>query len=93
MHRIALEQPSRDTLSPFPQAPVIEEAVIWTKLRFTFQNPFRPFLRRHLTLPPRFFAFDLLMIDGHDMRTQQLIDRKHELRRLLGLTESSVRSS
>ena len=32
---------------------------------------------------PCFFAFDLLMTDGKDMRTQQLIDRKHELRRLL----------
>src|SRR6478752_4063771 len=32
---------------------------------------------------PRFFAFDLLMADGKDLRTERLTDRKHELRRLL----------
>ena len=33
--------------------------------------------------PPCFFAFDLLMLEGRDFRTQQLIERKQELRRLL----------
>jgi bifunctional non-homologous end joining protein LigD len=32
---------------------------------------------------PCFFAFDLLMSDGKDLRTERLTDRKHELRRLL----------
>src|SRR6266851_9925323 len=31
---------------------------------------------------PCFFAFDLLMSDGKDLRTERLTDRKHELRRL-----------
>ncbi|PYV64810.1 MAG: hypothetical protein DMG97_33915, partial [Acidobacteria bacterium] len=33
--------------------------------------------------PPCFFAFDLLSCDGMDLRTERLIDRKQELRRLL----------
>src|SRR6266699_2708965 len=33
--------------------------------------------------PPCFFAFDLLTCDGMDLRTERLIDRKQELRRLL----------
>src|SRR6185369_16246100 len=32
---------------------------------------------------PRFFAFDLLMSDGKDLRTEKLTDRKQELRRLM----------
>ena len=32
---------------------------------------------------PCFFAFDLLMADGKDLRTEKLTDRKQELRRLL----------
>jgi bifunctional non-homologous end joining protein LigD len=32
---------------------------------------------------PCFFAFDLLMCDGKDLRSESLIDRKRELRRLL----------
>jgi bifunctional non-homologous end joining protein LigD len=32
---------------------------------------------------PCFFAFDLLMCDGKDLRTERLLDRKQELRRLL----------
>jgi bifunctional non-homologous end joining protein LigD len=32
---------------------------------------------------PCFFAFDLLFMNGQDMRTAQLAERKHELRRLL----------
>ena len=32
---------------------------------------------------PCFFAFDLLMIDGKDVRSERLTDRKQELRRLL----------
>jgi bifunctional non-homologous end joining protein LigD len=32
---------------------------------------------------PCFFAFDLLMSDGKDLRTEKLTDRKHELRRLM----------
>ncbi len=33
--------------------------------------------------PPCFFAFDLLTCDGRDLRTERLMDRKQELRRLL----------
>jgi bifunctional non-homologous end joining protein LigD len=41
---------------------------------------------------PCFFAFDLLMSDGKDLRSQPLTDRKRELRRVLaGLTASRVR--
>jgi bifunctional non-homologous end joining protein LigD len=41
---------------------------------------------RNLLFPrgaPCFFAFDLLTCDGKDWRTEPLIDRKQELRRLL----------
>jgi bifunctional non-homologous end joining protein LigD len=38
---------------------------------------------------PRFFAFDLLMADGHDLRMEKLTDRKHELRRLLSRGSAS----
>jgi len=37
----------------------------------------------HRGNPPCFFAFDLLTRDGEDWRTERLIDRKQELRRLL----------
>src|SRR5438445_4052484 len=37
----------------------------------------------HRGNPPCFFAFDLLTCDGMDLRTERLIDRKQELRRLL----------
>jgi len=33
--------------------------------------------------PPCFFAFDLLTWNGKDLRTERLLDRKQELRRLL----------
>ena len=33
--------------------------------------------------PPCFFAFDLLTWSGKDLRTERLLDRKQELRRLL----------
>ena len=35
---------------------------------------------------PCFFAFDVLMLDGKDWRTERLVDRKQELRRLLTKT-------
>lgn len=39
---------------------------------------------------PCFYAFDLLMYDGKDMRSERLTDRKHELSRLLtGLPATS----
>ena len=38
---------------------------------------------------PCFFAFDLLMADGKDLRTERLTDRKHELRRLLSKVPES----
>jgi bifunctional non-homologous end joining protein LigD len=37
----------------------------------------------HRGNPPCFFAFDLLTWDGKDLRNERLLDRKHELRRLL----------
>jgi ATP-dependent DNA ligase len=37
----------------------------------------------------RLFAFDLLMSDGKDLRTERLTDRKHELRRLLSKVPES----
>ena len=37
----------------------------------------------HRENPPCFFAFDLLTCDGNDLRTERLLDRKQELRRLL----------
>ena len=41
---------------------------------------------------PCFYAFDLLMCDGKDIRSERLTDRKHELRRLLtGLPTSRLR--
>jgi bifunctional non-homologous end joining protein LigD len=38
---------------------------------------------------PRFFAFDLLMADGQDLRMEKLTDRKQELRRLLSGVSAS----
>jgi bifunctional non-homologous end joining protein LigD len=38
---------------------------------------------------PCFFALDLLMSDGRDLRTERLTDRKHELRRLLSKVPAS----
>src|SRR5437773_10321930 len=41
---------------------------------------------------PCFFAFDLLMSDGKDLRTEKLTDRKQELRRLMSkVPESRMR--
>ncbi len=40
---------------------------------------------------PCFFAFDLLMNDGRDLRTERLTDRKHELRRLVSKVSGSSR--
>src|SRR5438445_6831979 len=37
----------------------------------------------HRGNPPCFFAFDLLLCDGKDLRTELYLDRKQELRRLL----------
>jgi bifunctional non-homologous end joining protein LigD len=37
----------------------------------------------HRGNPPCFFAFDLLICDGKDLRTERLLDRKQDLRRLL----------
>src|SRR2546426_1582951 len=37
-------------------------------------------------IPSCFFAFDLLTCDGKDLRTERLLDRKQELRRLLAKT-------
>ena len=39
---------------------------------------------------PFFFAFDLLMADGHDLRMERLTDRKQELRRLLSKASSRL---
>src|SRR6266478_3192034 len=41
---------------------------------------------------PCFYAFDLLMCDGKDLRSERLTDRKHELRRLLSKAPASVSS-
>jgi len=41
--------------------------------------------------PPCFFAFDLLNCDGKDLRTERLMDRKQELRRLLARFPKSVK--
>lgn len=38
---------------------------------------------------PWFFAFDLLMSDGKDLRTERLTDRKHESRRLMSRVPDS----
>jgi bifunctional non-homologous end joining protein LigD len=40
--------------------------------------------------PPCFFAFDLLTWDGKDLRTERLLDRKQELRRLLAGSPDSL---
>src|SRR5438874_2915193 len=39
--------------------------------------------------PPCFFAFALLIHDGKDLRTERLLDRKQELRRLLARSRDS----
>lgn len=44
-------------------------------------------LRRAITSAPHnliFYAFDLLMVDGHDIRHEPLIDRRHRLCDLVG---------
>ena len=40
---------------------------------------------------PCFFAFDVLMSEGKDLRRERLTDRKHELRRLLSRRPESAR--
>jgi hypothetical protein len=40
---------------------------------------------------PCFFCFDLLFVNGQDMRLAQLSDRKHELRKLLARLPSNSR--
>jgi bifunctional non-homologous end joining protein LigD len=65
-------------------------------------HPFNSFdtLRKAMTAPgdgktvfhrgePCFFAFDLLMSDGRDLRTERLTGRKQELRRLLAKVPAS----
>jgi len=37
-----------------------------------------------------FFVFDLLTWDGNDLRTEQLLDRKQELRRLMAKTSPQL---
>ena len=44
----------------------------------------------HRGNPPCFFAFDLLICDGKDLRTERLLDRKQELRRLLARSPDSL---
>ena len=38
---------------------------------------------------PCFYAFDLLMCDGKDLRSERLTDRKQELRRLMSKVPAS----
>src|SRR5207249_4604282 len=45
----------------------------------------------HRGNPPCFFAFDLLTYDGRDLRTERLLDRKQELRRLLARSPADSR--
>ena len=45
----------------------------------------------HRGNPPCFFTFDLLMCDGKDLRTERLLDRKQELRRLLARAPADSR--
>jgi bifunctional non-homologous end joining protein LigD len=40
---------------------------------------------------PCFFAFDLLTCDGKDLRTERLLDRKQELRRLLARSDAPLK--
>src|SRR5713226_4821678 len=40
---------------------------------------------------PCFFAFDLLVVDGKDLRSERLTDRKQELRRLLNVPATRMR--
>ena len=42
---------------------------------------------------PCFFAFDLLVADGKDLRTERLIDRTQELRRLLTRVPADSRAA
>ena len=44
----------------------------------------------HRGNPPCFFAFDLLTCDGRNLRTERLLDRKQELRRLLARSPDSL---
>ena len=39
---------------------------------------------------PRFAAFDLLYCDGHDLRRERLIDRKQELKRIVGTDRGPI---
>jgi ATP dependent DNA ligase domain len=44
----------------------------------------------HRGNPPCFFAFDLLTWNGKDLRTERLLDRKQELRRLLARSPTAT---
>jgi ATP-dependent DNA ligase len=65
----------------------------WTEKSFCLDKRGRPQFRELLFHKgePCFFAFDLLMNDGKDLRTERLTDRKHELRRLLTKVPNSSR--
>ena len=67
-----------------------EEMPEATNARKNFQGRERPRFVRPLSRhkpasfgEPCFFAFDLLMADGKDLRSERLTDRKQELRRLM----------
>jgi bifunctional non-homologous end joining protein LigD len=79
-------EPLRKELkSPYPGKTVLDGEIVCLDKRGKPQ--FRDLLFHRGE--PCFFAFDLLMTDGKDLRTEKLSDRKQELRRLLSKVPAS----
>jgi bifunctional non-homologous end joining protein LigD len=73
--------------SPYPGKTVIDGEIVCLDKRGRPQ--FRDLLFHKGQ--PCFLAFDLLMSDGKDLRTEGLTDRKRELRRLLSRVSAGLR--
>jgi bifunctional non-homologous end joining protein LigD len=81
----AFKELQRAVTSPYPGRTVIDGEIVCLDKRGKPQ--FRDLLFHRGE--PCFFAFDLLMSDGQDLRLEKLTDRKQELRRLLSKVPAS----
>ena len=81
----SFEDLRKGMILPFAGKAVLDGEIVWRNNRGRPQ--FRDLLFHRGE--PCFFAFDLLMSDGKDLRSEKLTDRKHELRRVLPKASAS----
>jgi bifunctional non-homologous end joining protein LigD len=81
----SFESLRKELKSPYPGKTVLDGEIVCLGKRGKPQ--FRDLLFHRGE--PYFFAFDLLMSDGKDLRPEKLADRKQELRRLLSNVQAS----